>query len=64
MKWVTAFLVIVATPLVLVAAAAVVPVRWLAVTGAVFIVAGVVAMVVARRPAPTDVSTVDQSTVE
>lgn len=63
MKWVTAFLVIVATPLVVVAAAAIVPVGWLAAIGALFIVVGLIAYVVARRP-PAAPSPTDQSTLK
>lgn len=63
MRWVTAFLVIVATPLVVLAAAAIVPVGWLAATGALFIVAGLVAYIIARRP-PAAPSPTDRSTHE
>lgn len=51
MKWVTALLVFVATPLVLVAAAAIVPVRWLALAGLVFVLVGGAAVLIARHRA-------------
>jgi hypothetical protein len=60
MRWVTAFLVIVATPLVVLAAAAIVPVGWLAATGALFVVAGLTAYFVARRPPPVRPAGMDQ----
>jgi hypothetical protein len=48
-KWVSVFLVAVATPLVVLAAAAVVPVGWLAVAGLAFVVAGLAALVAMRQ---------------
>ena len=49
MKFVSAFLVVVATPLTLLAAAAIVPIAWLVVTGVLFVAAGTLAIVADRR---------------
>jgi hypothetical protein len=63
MRWVTLILVFVATPLVLIAAAAILPVEWLVVASFVFLTVGTVALFIFRRRAPTGPDS-PQSTVE